>query len=90
MLTFIKDVLNKDITLTPHAHLFEKTPEPEEAAMVDNLNVALKMALPYVNSGVAPDLDAIAKESGLPVETVTDLLQHVIGRVEKLKKKGRK
>ncbi|RYY31473.1 MAG: hypothetical protein EOO04_01080 [Chitinophagaceae bacterium] len=90
MITFIKDVLKKDITLTPHAHLFEKTPEPADAEMMDNLNVALQMALPYVNSGVAPDLDAIAKKTGLPVDTVADLLQHVMGKVEKLKKKGRK
>jgi hypothetical protein len=89
MLTFIKDVLKKDITLTPHAQLFEKTPEPKKAAMMDNLNVALTMALPYINNGVTPDLNAIAKQTGLPVETVTDLLEHVMGRVNKLKKKGR-
>ena len=89
MLTFIRDVLKKDIRLIPHAHLFEKTPEPGDAAMMDNLNVALTMALPFINAGIAPDLNKIASETGLPVETVTDLLQHVMGSVNKLKKKGR-
>jgi hypothetical protein len=62
MLTFIKDVLKNDITLIPHADHFKKTPEPEDAAMMEKLNAVLQMALPYINKGVAPDLNVIAKK----------------------------
>jgi hypothetical protein len=84
MLTFIRDVLKKDITLIPHADHFKKTPEPEDAAMMEKLNAVLQMALSYINKGVAPALNVIAKKTGLPVETIADLLRHIDGRLKNL------
>ncbi len=94
MLTAIKDILGKELQLDPYEKLFQPKSTASESDMMDKLNHLLQLALPYINSGKAPDIEALAKEAGVDPETARDLLSKSMGRINKLRdridKKGKK
>ncbi len=51
------------------------------------LNKLLSLTLPYINSGQEPDLEMLAKEAGVDIDTAGDLLAHSMGRINSLKDK---
>ena len=94
MLTAIKDILGKEQHLDPYEKLFQPKSTASENDMMDKLNHLLQLALPYINSGKAPDIEALAKEAGVDPETARDLLSKSMGRINTLRdridKKGKK
>lgn len=94
MLTAVKDILKKDLHLNPYEKLFERKSTPGEQEMMKKLNQLLSLAIPQINAGKEPDIEALAKEAGVDTETARDLLAHTVGRIDKLRNqadnKGRK
>ena len=90
MLTAVKDILKKDLHLNPYEELFERKSTPGEQEMMKKLNRLLSLAIPVINAGKEPDIDALAKETGLDTETARDLLAHTMGRIDKLRKQADK
>ncbi|HNR08446.1 MAG TPA: hypothetical protein PKM27_14095 [Saprospiraceae bacterium] len=88
LLDLIRKLLNKKVNLFPYNHLFEEKKSPESEEFLAKLNQVLSMALPEINAGRKPDAEALARKLDLDPETVRDILDNVIGRVDKLKKDG--
>ncbi len=94
MLTAVKEIFRKELQLDPYEKLFQRKSESSENDMMAKLNHLLQLALPYINSGKAPDIEALAKEAGVNPETARDLLSKSMGRINTLRdriaKKGKK
>jgi hypothetical protein len=94
VLIALKDILGKDLKLDPYEKYFEHRSTVTEQEEMDKLNRLLSLALPFVNAGQHPDVEALAKEAGVDIETARELLSHSLGRINKLRntidKKGRK
>jgi hypothetical protein len=84
MLRTTKSILKKDLHLNPYEGLFERRSTPGEKEMIEKLNRLLSLALPLINAGKEPDIESLAKEAGVDVETARDLLTHSMDRVNKL------
>jgi hypothetical protein len=90
MLIAIKNILGKDLKLNPYEKLFEHRSTPAEYDKMARLNHFLKLALPFINSGKEPDVEALAKEAGVDIKTARDLLKKSIGRIKILRKRTNK
>ncbi len=85
MLRSIKEILGKDVLLNPYEKLFEVKSAPADNEVMARLNRLLSLALPYINSGQEPDVEAIAKEAGVDIKTAKELLGHSIKRINTLR-----
>jgi hypothetical protein len=86
MVKVIEKVLKKRLELNPFARLFETKSSPESEAMMVKLNQFMALALPFVNSGTNPDVDALAKEAGIDPEIARDLLKKSMDKIRKMRK----
>lgn len=85
MLSLVNTLLKKNINLIPHARLFEQTPSPTEADVVEKLNIVLQLATASINNGEKPDIAAIAAAADMPADVVSAAIIHMTDRVNKLK-----
>jgi hypothetical protein len=90
MLTSVKTILGKDLQLNPYEEYFTVRPNPSEQDSLNKLNRLLSLALPFINSGQEPDVQALAKEAGVDEETARELLSNSIKRIKTLPIKGDK
>lgn len=86
MVTVIKNLLKKDLELNRYSRLFEIKTSAENDLMMKKLNELLSRALPYINAGKEPDINALAKETGVDPEIARDLLQKSMNRIKELRK----
>jgi hypothetical protein len=86
MLIVIKQLLKKDLPINPYSSLFETKSSPENEVMIEKLNKFLSLALPVINEGKEPDINAMAKKAGIDPEIARDLLQKSMDRVKQLRK----
>jgi len=86
MLTVIKKLLKKDLELNPYSQLFEVKISAESDSLMKKLNELMSRALPYINAGKEPDIDALAQETGVDPEIARDLLQKSMDRIKGLRK----
>ncbi len=86
MLTVIKNLLKKDPELNPYSRLFEIKPSAESDALMKKLNEFMMLALPYINEGKEPDIDALAKKTGVDPKIAREILQKSMGSIKKLRK----
>jgi hypothetical protein len=93
MLIAIKNIFGKDLKLNPYEKLFEHRSTPAEYDKMAKLNHLLSLALPFINSGKEPDVEALAKEAGLDIKAARAILKKSISRIKTLKnridKKGK-
>src|SRR3546814_19991179 len=61
MLTTAQTILKKQHVSLQYSALFEKPASPEQTEALDKLNEFLSLALPEINSGRQPDVEALAK-----------------------------
>ena len=87
MLTSIRQLLKKSMDFNKYGKLFEQTPSLKENDELGKLNKVLTLALPFINAGKEPDIDAIAKKAGVPVELAQDLIRHSMERIKELIKR---
>ena len=90
MLTCIKTILGKDLQLNPYEKYFTVKPNPSEQDSLNKLNRLLSLALPFINSGQEPDVEALANKAGVDEETARELLTNSIKKMKILQKKGDK
>jgi hypothetical protein len=86
LLKVIEKVLKKHLEINPYARLFEAKASPESEAMMAKLNQFMALALPFVNSGTKPDVDALAKEAGVDPEIARDLLKKSMNKMREMRK----
>jgi len=86
MLTLMEKVFKKRPELHPYTRLFETKTSPESEAMMSKLNQFMALALPYINSGKEPDVDALAKEAGVDPMTARDLFQNAMDKIREMRK----
>lgn len=82
----IEKVLKRKLHLNPYSDLFEIHRSPESEAEMSKLNQLMALALPYINLGQQPDVEALAKEAGVDPEVAKELLEQAIGRINDLRK----
>lgn len=75
MSTVIKQLLKKDLQINPYSQLFETKPPSENDPFITKLNQFIMRALTDINAGKEPDIDALAKETGIDPDTARDVLQ---------------
>jgi hypothetical protein len=81
MMTAAGVILKKEIELMNMELLFEDEEEPslEQEASLDKLNLLLIKAIPMLNAGQEPDIEAIAKEVGVDWDANKDSIIAVMG-----------
>ena len=72
-----------EITANPEKDFRKKSTKMEEDNL-EKLNRLLTLALPFINAGQTPDVEALAKQAGVDIETAHELLNHSIERINKL------
>ncbi|WP_162341836.1 hypothetical protein [Cyclobacterium salsum] len=87
MLTAAREILNRPIELLPLELLFEKEVDPQTEEELDKINQFLALAMPDLNSGKEPDLEALAAQVGLDLEANRETLQGIFAEVRKKQKK---
>lgn len=85
MLTTAEKILRKKIKMNPYESLFEIEALPEAQANLDKLNKVLTMILPEINAGKDPDIDSLAKQAGVDVEIVRNVVDSAIRRIKDLR-----
>ena len=85
MLIATKNILGKEVILDPYEKLYQQKSTTSENELMDKLNHLLQLALPYVNSGKEPDIEALAKEAGVDLETAREILGKSMGRINTLR-----
>jgi hypothetical protein len=86
MLMVIKNLLKKDPELNSYSRLFEVKTVTESDSQIKKLNEFLSRALPFINDGNQPDIDALAKETGVDPDIARELLQKSMDRIKDLRK----
>lgn len=82
----IKKALKRMPELNPYSKLFEIQTSKESQEQLSKLNQLLTLALPYINSGRQPDLEALANEAGVDPEIARDILQKAMDKISELRK----
>jgi hypothetical protein len=70
----------------PYEDLFQEESTPESKAEVEKLNILLGLALPEINAGRKPDVEALARQAGVDVVVAEQVLANAMERIEALKK----
>lgn len=86
MLTAAREILKRPIELLPLELLFEKEVDPQTEEELDKINQFLALAMPDLNSGKEPDLEALAAQVGLDLEANRETLQGIFDEVRKKQK----
>src|SRR6185312_15694823 len=86
LLKTMETVFKKRPQIDPYYHLFEKTSSPQAQASLAKLNQFMALALPYINSGKEPDIDALAKKAGVDPESARDVLAAALNKVKEMRK----
>lgn len=76
-----KNLLRKKTGLNPYEKLFAKNSSPEEQEEVDKLNRLMKKVLPSINAGETPDIEALAKETGVEPEVARDIMNDLLNKI---------
>lgn len=64
-----------------YSALFEEPPTPEHAEALGKLNEFLALALPDINSGRNPDVEALAKKAGVDPEIARQMIRNVLDKL---------
>jgi hypothetical protein len=86
MLVTAEQILKKVILFNPYEDLFQEESTPESKAEVEKLNILLGLALPEINAGRKPDIEALARQTGVDVAVAEQVLASAMERIEALKK----
>ena len=86
MLMVVKDLMKKKLVLNQYSELFEIKPSPKESAFTGKLNQLMALALPVINAGKEPDIDAMAKQVGVDPEVAKQLIKNSMDTINRLRK----
>jgi hypothetical protein len=86
ILILIEKLFKKRPVLDPYSRLFATKKSPKSEGMLKKLNQFIALALPYINSGKDPDVDALAKTAGVDPETARDFLKIALEKIKEMRK----
>lgn len=81
-----KEILGKDLVLNKYDKLFHIEAAEETNEEIEKMNAFIKLVLPDINSGRKPDIETMAKKAGLDVETARDIMKHVMGKLDNMRR----
>lgn len=87
LIGLVKDILHKTVAVTPYEKLFEPQMNSLDDNLLEKLNQAMMLALPDINAGREPDIEALSKKVGVDVKTLREILQVSMKQIGKMKKK---
>ena len=73
MMTTANEILKKNIVLNEYEELFTKESPPAEQKQLDKINNLIELMLPDINAGKRPDLQALAKKTGVDIRTIQEI-----------------
>lgn len=83
MLITSKKILTKEIKLNDYDHLFHIDTPPKDQEVLDNLNAFMRMILPDINAGRKPDIEKLATDAGVDIETARELVKTLFDKYGK-------
>ncbi len=83
MYSIAGEILNQKFTFDEYEHLFIAEPSPEEKENLYNLNKLANLMIPEINAGKKPDYKKLAEKTGLDMDTIRTLHQHINSIVNK-------
>lgn len=83
MLITSRKILKKEIKLNDYDHLFHIDTPPKEQEVLDNLNAFMRMILPDINAGRKPDIEKLAADAGIDIETARNLVKTLFDKYGK-------
>jgi hypothetical protein len=90
MMIIASDILKREIELNEYEGLFSEETSPGEKENLAKFNTLLRLVLPDINSGRKPDIEILAKKAGVDVDTAKDLIEQIIGRLNKMDSQKKK
>ncbi len=80
-----EDILKKDIDLNPYHTLFAKDIPEEQNADLEKINELFALAIPEINKGNTPDIDELARQTGVDPDVARDAINNVMDTLNKKK-----
>lgn len=78
MVITASDILKRKISLLKYECLFSKESTPAEKESLDRVNKLLNLAMPEINAGHKPDIEALAKKAGVDIQAARDLIKQIM------------
>jgi len=83
-------ILNKEITLNKYSSLFNKEQANKNDDSLKKINNLLSLAIPDINAGRKPNIEALARKTGVDIESARDIIEHISERLDVLHKSSKK
>lgn len=77
MLKTASDILKRKIDIIEYDHLFSKESSPATKEGIEKLNMFLNLAMPEINAGLQPDIDALVAKAGIDSDTAKELIAQI-------------
>jgi hypothetical protein len=90
MASTASNILRKKIDFLKYEHFFSKESSPEAKEEIDKLNKALELAIPEINASLMPDIKAISEKTGADPETLKNIVEQLIGKLNKVDDRRKK
>lgn len=69
-----EDILKRDMELNPYNELFRQDVPEEQAEEIEKINALLDLVIPEINSGKTPNIELLAKKTGVDPGVARDLI----------------
>lgn len=78
MISTATDILKRKTRLIEYEDLFSIETSQSDRENLDKLNTLLRLILPDINAGREPDIEALAAEAGVDIQTARDLIGQIM------------
>ena len=82
MLLTAERIFNTKLELNPYGKLFTSESSPEVKEEIEKMNLFLQLALPAINAGRKPEIEALAKQAGVDVSMAKELVANAMEKVK--------
>lgn len=86
MLVTAERIFNTKLELNPYEKLFTAQSSPEVKEELEKMNLFLQLALPAINAGRKPDVEALAKQAGVDVSLAEQLVANTMEKVKEMRR----
>ena len=87
MIKTITDILKKEIPINPYQELFDADDVEDDGTNLDNHNAFLELAIPFLNKGITPDIEAPTHQAGIDLPSALNLWEILNKEAKKMRKK---
>lgn len=86
LLVTAERIFNRKLELNPYEKLFTTESSPEVKEELEKMNLFLQLALPVINAGKRPDVEALAKQAGVDVSLAEQLVASTMDKVKGMRR----